>query len=307
MTLPNFLIFGVQKAGTTSIYNYLREHPQVYMSPRKETEFFGREIVEETTYEALSEAEKTNRHGRQHILTLQNYRDLFEGVTDEIAIGEASPNYLFLHEQAVPQIKRYLPDAKLIAVLRNPVDRAYSDYLMHVRDVVGNQKPLAEQIKNSGDSSFTLLKGRYSDGLTHFLNAFGAEQIKVVLYDELREDSDRFMQTLYDFIGVDATFKANTKAKQQTAQVPKNQAINRLLKTQNPLRSIAGAALRTITTENQRHAMRSRIIAANAQGKDALPLSLEDRTLLKNYYREDIQKVQDILNRDLSMWLKQPS
>ena len=273
------------------------------MSPRKETEFFSRKITDEATYQTLSETDKFNRNGRKHILTLQNYRDLFDGVTDEIAVGEASPNYLFLHEHAVPQIKQHISQAKLIAVLRNPVERAYSDYLMHVRDVVGNQKPLAEQVKNSGDSSFTLLKGKYSDGLKHFLETFGAEQVKVVLYDELKEDSDRFMQTLYSFIGVDPDFNADTKTKQQTAQVPKNQAINKLLRTKNPLRSMAGAVLRTVTTEEQRKGLRSRLIAANSQGKEALPLSAQDRALLQDYYREDILKVQDLLNQDFSMWL----
>ena len=304
MTLPNFLIFGVQKAGTTSIYNYLREHPQVYMSPWKETEFMGRKPLSDKEYAALSDEQKKTRGGRNQILRIEDYRALFDGVTDEIAIGEASPNYLFLHEQAVPQIQKHVPDAKLIAVLRNPVERAYSDYLMHVRDVVGNQKPLAEQVRTSGDSSFTLLKGKYSEGLKHFLDTFGAEQVKVVLYDELKEDSDRFMQTLYSFIGVDPDFKADTKTKQQTAQVPKNQAINKLLRTKNPLRSMAGAVLKTVTTEEQRKGLRSRLIAANSQGKEALPLSSEDRALLRDYYRDDILKVQLLLNRELSMWLE---
>ena len=303
MTLPNFLIFGVQKAGTTSIYNYLCEHPQVYMSPLKETEFMGQPPLSEAEYDALSNEEKTTRGGRQRILRLKDYCALFDGVTDEIAIGEASPNYLFSHKRVIPQIQQYVPNAKLIAVLRNPVDRAYSDYLMHVRDLVGNQKPLAEQVRHSGRSSHTLLKGHYSKGIANFLETFGPEQVKVFLYDELRQDSDRFMQTLYRFIGVDPTFKVNTQTKQQTAQVPKNQSINKLLRTHNPLRSMAGAVLKTVMPEAQRQKLRSRLIAANSQGKDAVPLSEDDRALLTNYYREDILKLQDVLKRDLSMWL----
>lgn len=279
------------------------------MSPLKETEFMGRKPLSDEEYAALRDEQKMTRGGRRQILRIQDYRALFDGVTDEIAIGEASPNYLFLHEQAVPQIQAHTPEAKLIAVLRNPVERAYSDYLMHVRDLVGNQKPLAEQVQKSGDSSYTLLKGRYSEGLAHFLDAFGSDasgsgQVKVFLYDELRADSDRFMQNLYSFIGVDPTFKADTKTKQQTAQVPKNQSINKLLRTKNPLRSLAGTVLRTVMPEAQRQKLRSRLISANSQGKEALPLSSEDRALLENYYREDILKLQDLLQRDLSMWFK---
>lgn len=304
MTLPNFLIFGVQKAGTTSIYNYLCEHPQVYMSPLKETEFMGQPPLSDAAYAAMSDEQKKTRGGRNKILRIEDYRALFDGVSDEVAIGEASPNYLFLYERAVPQIQKYVPDAKLIAILRNPVERAYSDYLMHVRDLVGNQKPLAEQVRMSGESSFTLLKGKYSEGLTRFIEAFGAERVKVFLYDELKEDSDRFMKNLYAFIGVDPTFEVNTKRKQQTAQVPKNQSMNKLLRTENPLRSMARTALRRVLSEEKRQELRSRLIAANSKGKDALPLSPEDRTLLKNYYKEDILKVQDLLNRDLSRWLR---
>ena len=113
----------------------------------------------------------------------------------------------------MPQIQKYVPSAKLIAVPRNPIERAYSDYLMHVRDLVDNQKPLAEQVRADGKSLYTLLKGfymlkgLYSEGLANFIETFGPNQVKVFLYDELQADSDRFMQTLYRFIGVDYTFQ----------------------------------------------------------------------------------------------------
>lgn len=307
MPLPNFLVFGVQKAGTTSIYNYLSEHPQVYMSPRKETEFMGAEPLSEEAYEALSETEKKTRGGRKKILRLQDYRALFDGATDEIAIGEVSPNYLFLHKRAVPRIQQYVPDAKLIAVLRNPAERAYSDYLMHIREMVGNQKPLAEQIRTNAQSSYTLLKGCYSEGIKHFLDVFGLEQVRIFLYDDLKRDSDRFMRELYSFIGVDSDFSANTQKKQQTAQIPKNQTVNRLLRTKNPLRSAVGTVMRTVMTEERRQKLRSHLIAANSQSKEALPLSKEDRALLEAYYREDILRLQDLIDKDLSSWLSKNS
>ncbi|MEL7223702.1 MAG: sulfotransferase, partial [Cyanobacteria bacterium J06576_12] len=91
MTLPNFLIFGVQKAGTTSIYSYLKQHPQVFVSPRKETDFFCRDL---SVPISVDEPRQT-RGGRQRILTIEDYESLFARVTDEVAVGEASPNYLF--------------------------------------------------------------------------------------------------------------------------------------------------------------------------------------------------------------------
>ncbi len=302
MVLPNFLIFGVQKAGTTSIYEYLKQHPQVYVSPRKETDFFCRDLDAALQAGQAGDESQLTRGGRQKIVTVEDYEALFAGVTDEVAIGEASPNYLFSHQQAVPGIQTLVPDAKLIAVLRNPVERAYSDYLMHVRQVVGNRKPLGEQVRTSADSSYTLLKGRYYEGMKHFLDTFGPEQIKVFLYDELRQDSAALMRQVYEFVGVDPNFEVDTGRKQQTAQVPKNQSINQLLQTKNPARSLAGSILRKVMPEERRQQLRSRLIAANSEGKDALPLSDEDRQLLEGYYREDVRQLQELIGRDLSGW-----
>ena len=304
MTLPNFLIFGVQKAGTTSIYNYLQQHPQVYTSPRKETDFMCRESARKP--ELLTEEEKSQltRGGRQRILTIEQYEALFDRAGDAIAIGEASPNYLFTHEQAVPNIKTYIPDAKLIAVLRNPVERAHSDYLMSLRQVVGNLKPLAEQVETSGSTSYTLLKGLYYEGTKHFIETFGPEQVKIFLFDDLRRDSAGLMREFYEFIGVDSSLQTNTQEKKQKAEVPKNQTFNQLLRTKNPVRAAAAKVLRAVMSEKSRQKLRSRLISANSQGKEGLPLSNQDRILLEDYYREDILKLQDLLGRDLSGWFK---
>ena len=164
MILPNFLIVGVQKAGTTSIYNYLQEHPQVYMSLVKETNFL------EKDWENMP-PEQQNKNG---IVTLEKYSELFADVKDEIAIGEASPNYLFHYESSAARIKKYVPDAKLIVVLRNPVERAYSDYLMHIRDAIG-YRSLSEQIKHSSHKSFILRKGFYYVPLKYYFAQFGQE------------------------------------------------------------------------------------------------------------------------------------
>ena len=134
--MPNFIVIGASKAGTTSLYEYLKQHPQIYMSPMKELRFFA------------IEGEKVDFCGpwdrieieRYSIKTLEDYKNQFQGVTDEIAIGEASPWYLY-SEKAPKSIKSYIPDAKLIAILRDPVDRAYSHFSMHV---MNGREPLAD-------------------------------------------------------------------------------------------------------------------------------------------------------------------
>src|SRR5437868_623089 len=109
MTLPNFLIIGAAKAGTTSLHHYLRQHPDVYMGPR-EPRYFAREGADAES---------------PVIRTRDVYEQLFDGVTTEHAIGEGSPQYLN-HPIAPDEIAAELPDVKLIVSLRNPADRAYS-------------------------------------------------------------------------------------------------------------------------------------------------------------------------------------
>lgn len=294
--LPTFLIIGVQKSGTTSIYNYLKAHPQIFMSPVKETNFFEREWGKEPP-EVLARR-------KVPVNTLADYSQLFTGATDEIALGEASPNYMLHHHKSADLIQAVVPQAKLIAVLRNPVERAYSDQLMHIRDAVGTQhQSLADQVKTRGESSYVLLKGKYADSIQHFIDVFGADQVKVFLYDDLRKDAIAFMQQMYEFIGVDASFTPDTSRKAQTAQVPKNQTLNRLLKTQNPLRSAVSGLLRRLLPQAARQRLRSQVISLNSDSKKQ-GLNPEERALLQDYYRADILKLQDLIQRDLSAWLK---
>ena len=296
MKLPTFLIVGVQKAGTTSIYNYLQEHPQVYMSPIKETNFL------EKDWEKLL-AENSNLKNR--ITTFEDYCQLFAGVKDEIAIGEASPNYIFHYESSAPRIQKYTPNAQLIVVLRNPVERAYSDYLMHLRDAIGGSKvkSLGEQIKHSSHKSFILRKGFYYTPVKYYLDFFGKEKIKVFLYDDLCDNAQGFMSEMYKFIGVDQNFVANVSKKTQQAKIPKNQAINNLLQRKNPLRNLAANALKIVMPLDARQKLRSRLVNLNSQDKSQVPLSSEERQKLIELYREDILKLQDLINKDLSYWL----
>ena len=126
MTLPNFLILGAQKAGTTSLFDYLGQHPEVYPSPIKETHFFDHGGVRQTYAGPV-------RIPGPKIKSLEEYEGLFDGVRDEKAVGEATPTYLYLPGVA-ERIRHHVPEARLIAILRDPVERAYSGYQHAVRN-----------------------------------------------------------------------------------------------------------------------------------------------------------------------------
>lgn len=292
MILPNFLIVGVQKAGTTSIYNYLQEHPQVYMSRVKETNFL------EKDWEKIP-LEQQNKNG---IVTIEKYAELFADVKDEIAIGEVSPNYLFHYESSAARIKQYLPDAKLIVVLRNPVERAYSDHLMHLRDAIG-YRSLSEQIKHSSHKSFILRKGFYYEPIKYYFEQFEREQIRVFFYDDLCAKPQEFMQEMYQYLEVNSNFTPDTNKKAQVAKIPKNKAINNLLQRKNLLRNTAANIMKTVMPVETRQKLRDRLISFNSQTKKAIPLSSEERQQLIELYREDILQLQDLLEKDLSKWL----
>ena len=305
MPLPNFLIIGVQKAGTSSIYDYLKQHPQVYMSPIKETDFLSRDWdVADVERQRQINADRRANGRPECIDSFQKYQQLFEQVTTEIAIGEASPNYLFRAEQTIVQIQRYVPEAKLIAILRNPVDRAYSDYLMHIREETGGMS-LSEQIAQFPQCpSFTIRKGFYYQQLTLFLQQFDSAQIKVYLYDDFCADSTAMLQDIYRFIGVDPTFQADISQRKQVAKVPKSRFFNRLLRTRNPIRKTTAALLKPLLSERSRQHIRSTLLSLNSQNKHQVSLLSEgDRLHLLDIYRDDITQLQHLLQRDLSHWL----
>ncbi|MBZ8179809.1 sulfotransferase family protein [Oscillatoria salina] len=295
MKLPTFLIIGVQKAGTTSIYDYLQAHPQVYMSPIKEINFFQ---VDWDNADEETKAKKPNG-----INSWEKYCQLFADARDELALGEASPNYLFKYQDSAENIHRYLPDVKTIAILRDPVERAYSDYLMHVRDVIGKPKSLVEQAQQVPITSFTIRKGFYYEQLKYFFDKFNREQIRVYLYDELVKNPVEMMQDMYRFIGVDDTFVPDTSSKKQVAQVPKSTTVNQLLRGQNWFRSVVSSALKPIIPLEVRQKIRSKLIKMNSAEKKAMPLLPAERQILRELYREDILKLQDLIQKDLSKWL----
>ena len=128
MIMPNFLIVGAAKAGTTALHEYLQQHPQIYMTPTKETNFFAFEGVELNFQGKGDEALK-----EFSITDLATYQAQFAGIQEETAIGEACPSYLYVPEAAT-KIKKYIPQVRLIIILRNPVERAYANFLHVIRD-----------------------------------------------------------------------------------------------------------------------------------------------------------------------------
>jgi len=301
MTLPNFLIIGTAKAGTTSLNNYLDEHPQIYMSPRKELNFFAIEGERQDDYCGNFQGDSDTPN---FITNLETYCRFFEKVSNQVAIGEASPLYL-LSPKAPDTIKHYIPDVKLIAILRDPVERAYSDFLFNLSR---GAEPIAdfsqaieaepERIcQNYWFRWHYKQRGFYYAQLKRYFDRFTSNQIKVYLYEDFQSESLSVLNDIFVFLGVDDKFCPNISQKYNVTSIPKNRTLNKFLDSRNPTSSF----LRKFVSPELRKSVKSRLLNFNRRPKP--PLLPEVRKQLIEEYREDILKLQELLDKDLTSWL----
>ncbi|MCM1984905.1 sulfotransferase family protein [Lyngbya confervoides] len=298
--LPNFLIIGAAKAGTTSLYYYLKQHPDVYMSSLKEPHFFS---FEGETLRFVRAGNCSDPINQTAITRFEDYCQLFQGVSSEKAIGEASPSYLHTPE-AAQRIKSRLPDVKLIAILRHPVERAYSaftgQYLNGIQQGIPHLTNFAEAIyseekfmrENWTPIFFYKKLGFYYEQLTHYYSLFSPKQIHVCLNEDLQRDATGTLQDIFRYLEIDDTFAPDTSVRAGVSGIPKNQFIYRMVK-QKPLQSVLKPLLpRGIGQKLEKHML------------NKPQLNPEIRQDLLAVYREDTLKLQNLLQRDLSAWLK---
>lgn len=282
---PTFLILGAQKAGTTSVYHYLRQHPQVFMCPRKEPHFFA--------YEGESVDDAAGI-----VTDWQAYRGLFRDAGDASAIGEASPSYLYV-PRAAQRIAHRLPEARLIAIVRNPIERAFSNYQHCVRT---GHEPLgfgaALDAENGrmaagwGARWHYVHKGLYRQQLDRFLERFDRQQLHVALYDDLVADPAGFMREIFGFLGIDAGLEVEVGKRYNVSGVPRNRLLARLWARTVRVRPVVVRALPAPVVDIGRRML---------QAKPRLEPELRQR--LAERFRDDVARLSELLDHDLSHWL----
>ena len=292
VTLPNFIVIGAAKAGTTALYWYFADHPDVFMSPVKETNFFayGRDDRGQLLY-------GDPEHHQFPIKSLPEYERLFAQAGEAAAVGEASPIYLEC-PQAAARIRKLLPAVRIICGLRHPVDRAYSDYLMYLRsrgralDPVRDLSPSAAWTR---PDSHWMRISRYHEQLLPYYSAFSPDQIHIFLFDDLKRDPRRVMQELYRLIGVNPEFVPDFATPHNVGGMPASRLLEGVL-TSRALRSAvepwipkrAANWVRRLRTRNMRQAPR-------------LPEALREE--LVDRFRDDITKTSALIGRSLQHWL----
>lgn len=303
-TLPNFLIIGAAKSGTDSLYDMLGQHPDVYVSPNKEPMFFVAEGVAEIPFRGPGDRE-TLVQWDGWVSTRERYEALFAGATTEKAVGEASTWYLY-DEGAPHRIRRLVPEVRMIALLRNPVERAYSAFTMLLRD--GREttddfvRALAaedERVRAGWEPLWHYRRmGFYHRQLSRYLGLFRREQICVLLQEDLNTRPQETLRKAFAFLGVDEAFQPRSLTRMNVSLVPVNGGYHRLVRGQNPIKS-AGKAL---LPKGVRARIKARLPEPAMKKPDPMPA--EARAALVDVFREDVLALQKLLGRDLTHWLR---
>lgn len=274
MTLPNFIVIGAGKSGTTSLYQWLRRHPQVFMPAElKEVRFFA--------------YDPDDRYSEFPVKTLAEYEALFEHAGAARAIGEASPRYLE-SDVAPANMRAVIPDARLIASLREPVARVYSMAQMFVRG--GRASGVVQEVRRLAASGY----GGYAPLFERWLSHYPREQFLVFKYDDLAADADGVLRRVFQFLDVDDDFEVNTAVVYNPGGAIRSPTVNRVLSSSawQPLRNRVPASVNRLAARLRRW---------NARPPEPLPDGL--RQELKELYRPDVIATQDLLGLDLSAWL----
>jgi hypothetical protein len=311
---PNFFIVGAAKAGTTSLYHYLDQHPDIYMSPLKEPCYFAFEVRPEnfgpdSQLRARQAVEDVRRYlnGSMNekrsdgiICHWKDYIQLFAGATTETAVGESSVSYLW-SRTAARQIAAQMPQAKIIMVLRSPAERAFSQYLHAVSDgyiTESFQNYVRASLRYSGER-FSLYHpflemGFYTDQVQRYFDHFPRRQIGIWFYEETAKRPREFFREVLEFLGVDSTFAPDTSKRHNQPHIA------RMVKPAQALRRLGvWQMLRRATPAP----LRARLRGALYRPTGSVTMDAADRSLMLDFYRGDIHRLEGLLNRDLSAWL----
>ena len=281
-------IVGAPKAGTTSLYHYLSEHPEVFMSREKETDFFSNEELKE-----LSSYYKS-----KSVASLDAYKLQFEGATDAKILGEGSVSYLYYPKVPV-KIKEYNPSSKIIIMLRHPVDRAYSHYLMDYR--MGLIDVSFEEVMNGKGIEANKVfyqqcieLGFYYAQVKRYLDVFGTSNVHLIEYESFKSNTSEEMQKVFEFIDIDLIFSPNINKVHNRFLMPSNNYLKKLY-AQVWLRKVLVFILPNNVVEKVKGVFFK-------QSKPKLSSVLRNQLL--EIYAEDISQLEKMLNLDLSEWRK---
>ncbi len=293
MILPNFICPGAAKAGTTSLYDILQQHPSVFLSPvNKESHFFD---YDENYSKGLEWYSQT----------------FFDKCNGPSAIGDITPSYMFL-PRAVERLHRDLgTDTRFIFMLRDPVDRAYSQYNFNVRRSYESrsfEEALASEKESTKKDFFSLIhysytaRGRYSEQVARFLKLFPRDRLMFIHFeDDFLEKKAHTIRSLETFLGIDHAI-LDLDAHANAASQPRSGVLNRMLFRNRTLRAVGKVLIPSY--ESRRSVFRKlKKINEKPVSTGELPEGRKAE-IFNRYFAGDIDLLQDLTGRDFSRWCR---
>lgn len=285
--LPNFLVIGAEKAGTTWLYNVLGRHPDIFLPEIKELSFFNKRD---------SNLNITNHYVR---LGLPWYREFFKQVGTERAAGDISPMYL-CDRDAPARIAKTLPGVKLIALLRDPVERAASHYWMaHNKRHVSDSLPDVIERKDEA----VVQRGLYGNQIELYLRHFPRENMLILIYEEVMSERETALREICRFLGVDPNLVPASNVSRK---------VNAATSYRMPWLYNASVALATrlrripilswLPRFLKRSGFNEKVKALNAVEFDKPALTQEERLALRTFYAADREKLEALLGRKIEAW-----
>lgn len=310
--VPNFFLAGVPKAGTSSLYAYLQQHPHVYMCWPKEPTFFGgADLLPDAYRDRLVRGSLRDRDGVQRhwrglrvpgkrwlIAEWEDYLELFHDVRGEVAIGDASVDYFWL-PSAAQAIHARVPDARLVFMLRDPAERLFSEYLASLWRHPPFQSFRAQFLEAADRADpwqgLKVHVGRYTAHLLRFWELFPRDQIRIHLYDDYRSNARAVLRDIFEFLGIDPDQPVDLSRRDNEPIVPRFPRLHALRR-----RIFGDTALTTWLPEAGRRPL-GRLYRRSRQ---AVSMDSADRAIVVDYYRREIQRTAELIGRDLSAWLR---
>ena len=283
----DFFIVGAPKAGTTSLYKYLNQHQDVVMSSVKEPNYFSNEELESQDLYYAS----------KNITDEKDYHSLFQANGEKKKLGEASVSYLF-YPKVSKRIFTYNKDAKIIIILRNPVDRAYSHYKMDFR--LGFVKRDFEDLVLNNNQEGSLFYQQYIDlGLYHlqvksYIDEFGSTNVCVMFYEDLKKDRATFVNNIFSFLNLKSDSNINFNLKYNKSKLPSN----------NFMRYLYSISLVRKTASFLFNERLINFINKNFFRESNQEIESKVRHKLNQVFLNDIFMLEKLLNKDLSLWRK---
>ena len=296
INLPNLLIVGAAKCGTTSLHNYLKQHPDIFMSEHKEPHFLiNSEIGKDRIHKAVN--------------VLGDYENLFKTELVYKYKGESSVMYLAFPEFSIKNIKKYLdPNVKIIIMLRNPVERAFAGYLHNIRynpsenlsfeDAFEKSELRYHQKSDMTPDTRYLHVGNYHSQVESFMSVFN-ENVLVIMYDDYVKDIDLCLSNVFNFLAINNISIDTSKRHMVGGWVFKSKFLRNLLIPQNNFKSL----VKTFLPSKKARQFFKKILM-NISTVETSSISKEMHLKLTEYYRKDINSLSKLLNRDLKCWIK---